>query len=74
MGGLSSHGMSARGEASAQGRCVCPRSVCTGRGGYLPRGVCPGVSGWGCLPRGGVHHPLVDRMTDRCKNIILPQT
>ena len=59
-------------------------------GGCLPRGCLPGgVSAWvclfgglcprGCLPRGKclpngcTPHP-VNRMTDRCKNITLPQT
>ena len=38
-------------------------------GGCLPGGVCPGrVSVWG-----GGRHPSVDRMTDRCKNVTLPQ-
>ena len=37
-------------------------------------GICPG----GCLPRscvcpGGVHHPPVNRISDRCKNITFPQ-
>ena len=44
-------------------------------------GVCPRVvSVWGCLPRGcvsqhamGQTHPM-NRITDRCKNITLPQT
>ena len=44
-------------------------------------GVCPrGVSVWGCLPRGhvsqhalGQTHPM-NRITDRCTNITLPQT
>ena len=39
-------------------------------GGVYPWGVCPG----GCLPRGVCPLSLVNRMTDRCKNITLPQT
>ena len=34
------------------------------RGGGLPRRV---------SAQGGVHNPFVNRMTDRCKNIIFPQ-
>ena len=40
-------------------------------------GVCLGVSaqGGGCLPGGGgmADTPSVNRITDRCKNITLPQ-
>ena len=36
-------------------------------------GVCRGVSGQGGLPKGGVHLPPVDRMTDACENITFPQ-
>ena len=38
----------------------------------MPKGVCPG----GCTPRTQrqTPHPLVNRMTDRCKNITLPRT
>ena len=51
------------GEVSAQGEGVC-------LWGCLPRGVCPGsVCPGGCRPRGGVHLPPVNRITDRCKNI-----
>ena len=39
--------------------------VCGGAGGGVV--VCPGSTG-GCLP-----DPPVDRMTDRCKNVTLPQ-
>ena len=60
-GGVSVQGV------SALGGCL-PR----GDGGVcLPGGICPGVSAWGCLPRGAsapVHagiHPPVNRMTDR---------
>ena len=62
------------------GRClprggVCP-AVCPGGG--CPGGVCP----WGGLPRGVstqcllgdvCQTPPVNRITDRCKNITLPQ-
>ena len=61
--------------------CVCPGGSAWG---CLPRGVCPGVRGlpreWGvCLGDVSQHalrqtpHTPVDRMTDRCKNITLPQ-
>ena len=54
--------------------------ACTGQGVSARGCVCPG----GCLPEGclpgGVYpdmhwsrHPPVDRMTDRCKNITIPQ-
>ena len=57
---------------------------CLSRGwGCLPRGVsatgggvCPGggVCLGGSLPRGGVYQtPPVDRITDACENITLPQ-
>ena len=61
------------------GGCICPGGcTCQGvylhvgvylpRGVYMPRGcTCPG----GCTCRGT---PPVNRMTDRCKNITLPQT
>ena len=61
-----------------------PGDVCLGV--CLPRGcVCPeDMSAWGvcicprglCLPRGEgcfCRHPPVDRMTDACENITLPQ-
>ena len=37
-------------------------------------GGCP-VSAGGCLPRGvsARHIPIVNKITDRCKNITLPQ-
>ena len=66
---LPGRGVSAQGEG-----CVCPGGgmsaqgvVSAGEGGCLPRGV--------YLPRGclaDTPHP-VNRMTDRCKNITLPQ-
>ena len=50
---------------------------CTCQGGCTFPGVtCPGGSG-GCTCPGGYLHryfPPVNRMTDRCKNITLPQT
>ena len=65
--------------------CLPSRGVCPGGvfewGGCLHGGVyVGGVSTWGCLPRGGVCLTVctppapVNRMTDRCKNITLPQT
>ena len=58
-GGVSARVVSARG-VSVQREGVYPE------GGCLPRG---------CLPREGVsaRHPPMDRMTDACKNITLPQ-
>ena len=68
-----------------RGVCVCPGVSSRGvvclvgvcQGGCLPGGCLPG----GCLPRGCVSQhalgqtppPLVDRMTDRRKNITFPQ-
>ena len=69
-------------EVSAQGS-VC-LGVCLPRG-CLPRGPCPwSVCPGGCLPKGvstkGVsargcvwQTPPMNRMTDKCKNITLPQ-
>ena len=56
-GGVSAQKVSAQGD-------VCLGSVCLG-----------GVSAWGgCLPRGvSARYPPVNRMTDGCKNITLPQ-
>ena len=63
-----------------------PGGVCLG--GVCPGGVCPGVSAhWGVSAQGagvsawgvsapmhaGIHTPTVNRMTDACKNITLPQ-
>ena len=46
--------------------------------GCLPRGCLPrGGVCWGGVSaplHAGIHPPPVDRMTDRCKNITLPQT
>ena len=64
------------------GGCTCPGGVPAGRV-YLPGGcTCWGVDlleGWpaGGVPAWGVPAqvlPPVNRMTDRCKNITLPQT
>ena len=59
----------------------CPYlPACTARRGvYLVPGGCTGSRGDGCTlsRRGGYlprYSPPVDRMTDRCKNITLPQT
>ena len=43
-------------------------------GGDLPRGghVCPGGCGYPSMQ--GARHSPVNRMTDRCKSITLPQT
>ena len=62
-------------------RGVCPgrvsaQGVCD-QGDVCPGGVWPGVSAQGGVCPGGVcgrpPAPPVDRMTDRCKNITLPQ-
>ena len=63
--GVSAFGMSAR-------------EVCLPMGGFLPRGVSvqgEGMSAEGVSAQGGMsdRHPPVKRMTDRCKNITLPQ-
>ena len=63
------------GELSALRGGVCPGGVCL-EGGCLPRGcllggVCPG--GVSAPVHTGMHTPPVDRMTDMCKNITLPQ-
>ena len=76
--------MPAKGMSACQGEFACQRGVCL-PGGCLPaRGVsarqgefaCQGgvyLRG-GCLPRGvSARHPPVDRMTDSCENITLPQ-
>ena len=68
------------------GVCTCPGGVPAG-GVYLPGGSC---TRWGYLPRGmyllggvylpeggncpGTTPPPVNRVTDRCKNITLPQS
>ena len=51
------------------GLCVCP-GLCVCLGGCLPRGV---SAQEGCLPGGGVCQTPLNRITDRCKNITLPQ-
>ena len=66
----------------AQGGCTCPWGVHAGGGWH--RG---GVPAWGGVPSQGVYLPRgqaggvpaqvlppLNRMTDRCKNITLPQT
>ena len=86
-GGVCPDGRAAVWGVCPGGCAQCPGGVCPG--GCLPRGclprgcVCPG----GCLPggvsaqgdvcQGGVSpvhaHPPVNRMTDACENITLPQ-
>ena len=60
---------------SAWGRCV--QRVCV-RGDVCPGVcVCPGWGrqGWVCIPAcNGADLPPLNRTTDRCKNITLPQT
>ena len=60
-----------------RGRCLTG-GVCLGVSaqGCLPGAVCPGSAcqSRGCLPRGCLPDPpLVNRMSDRCKNITFPQ-
>ena len=55
---------------------VCPAGVCPG--GCLPGGQCllggaVSTQGWGVWPGGVCQTPPVNRMTDACKNITLPQ-
>ena len=65
---------------SAHGGCVCSGKV-SGQWGGLPREPVGGLSmGEGRLPRGmsapvhaGITPPPVNRITDTCKNITLPQ-
>ena len=64
-------GVSALG-VSAQGGCL-PGGVCLwSQRGCLPRAL-PGRGVSASGPRGVWHTPPVKRMTDRCKNITLPQ-
>ena len=69
---------------SAPGGCLLPGGVCSGRVGVSALG---GVCSWGGVCSGGsapggcgipacteADTPPVNRMTDRCKNITLPQT
>ena len=53
----------------------CPYlPACTARGGSAPGGLLPGGACSGGVSPGGVLPlPPVNRMTDRCKNITLPQ-
>ena len=58
------------------GACVSGPGVCAWSGGVCSQGV-PGPGGFcvcsgGCLPQCLVryHHPAVNRMTNRCKNMI----
>ena len=59
--------------------CLPSRGVCPG-GVSVWGAVCMGVSAWGVSAQGGVclmgctPPAPVNRMTDRCKNITLPQT
>ena len=41
---------------------------------HPPRDLLQGMLGYHLQCMLGYHHPLVNRMTDRCKNITLPQT
>ena len=85
MGGVPAQGVPARGvpahgvylPGGVPARGVPARVVCACQGGTCPGGYLPG----GYLPRGYLRGgvpaqvlPPVNRMTDRCKNITLPQT
>ena len=51
---------------------VCSGGSALGRGAYLPA---PGMGGWYGIPAcTEADPPVTDRMTDRRKNITLPQT
>ena len=55
--------------------CVCQGvspGGCQPRGCLSRTGVCPGVSTPACTGL-GYTHPAMDRMTDACENITLPQ-
>ena len=56
---------------SAQREGVCPGGMCLPRGISAQGGVCLGdvILEGGCLPG----TPPVNRITDRCRNITLPQ-
>ena len=52
---------------------VCPAGAVVGPGGF----VCPGGVGGGGVSGGGgggIHHPIVDGVTDACDNINFPHT
>ena len=79
-----SHSMLAGGGGCLPRGVSAPGGVCS-QGGLLPGGVCSwgGVSAWGVsapggsalggvCSRGGVRYPPVNRITDACKNITLP--
>ena len=72
LGGVCSGGVCSRG-MSALGGCVPgPVGVCSG--GCLLLGGCTWSWGRGVCSRGCQVLPPVNRMTNRCKNITLPQT
>ena len=87
MGGIPAQGGVPTWGCTCPGGCTClgvylPGGVSAQGGVYLPKGGVPaqGVpaqGGWGCTCPWGVPAqvlPPVNRMTDRCKNITLPQT
>ena len=70
-GGVPPRGCTCRGDLL--GGCTCQGGV-PARGGDLPGGVpTQGIPGQGGVPA-QVPPPPVNRMTDKCKNITLPQT
>ena len=58
-------GVSAQGVSAQGGVCRGASVGGVSQGGVCPGGVCPGE----CLP----HHPPVNRISDACENITLPQ-
>ena len=64
-GGVCPWGMSAQ-KVSAQGGCLLKGEAAWGVSTQ-------GVSAWGCLPSACWDIPPMDRMTDACENITLPQ-
>ena len=79
-GGVSAWGVSPWRVSAQRGAGVCLGGSARGfTQGGLPGGVCLGVSAQGVFARGCVSQhalgqtPPVDRMTDACENITLPQ-
>ena len=63
--------MSAPG-GSAPGGCLLSGGLL--QGGVCSQGGCLPLVPGGCIPACNGANPPVNRMTDRCKNITLPQT
>ena len=60
----------------SQGGCLLLGGACLWSRGSAPGGWggCLLLEGWWCIPACNGTDPPVNRMTDRCKNITLPQT